>query len=45
MAGTRQCCKGEFLSRYFEILDCFESRTEPAGLAQSLERMTDSGSF
>ena len=25
---------------YFEILHCFESQTEQAGLAQSVERMT-----
>ena len=40
MAGTRQCCKGVFLCTYFEILHRFESQTEQAGLAQSVERMT-----
>ena len=25
---------------YFEMLHCFESQTEQAGLAQSVERMT-----
>ena len=35
MAGTRQCCKGVFLWTHFEILHCFESQTEQAGLAQS----------
>ena len=40
MAGTRQCCKGVFLCTYVEILHCFESQTEQAGLAQSVERMT-----
>ena len=39
-AGTRRCCKGVFLCTYFEILHCFESQTEQAGLAQSVERMT-----
>ena len=39
-AGTRQCCKGVFLCTYFKILHCFESQTEQAGLAQSVERMT-----
>ena len=29
-----------FLCTYFEILHCFESQTEQAGLAQSVERMT-----
>ena len=37
---TRQFCKGVFLCTYFEILHCFESQTEQAGLAQSVERMT-----
>ena len=40
MAGTRQCCKGVFLCTYFEILHCFESQTEHAGLAQLVEGMT-----
>ena len=39
-AGTHQCCKAVFLWTYFEILHCFESQTEQAGLAQSVERMT-----
>ena len=39
-AGTHQCCKGVFLCTYFKILHCFESQTEQAGLAQSVERMT-----
>ena len=39
-AGTRQYYKGVFLCTYFEILHCFESQTEQAGLAQSVERMT-----
>ena len=40
MVGTRQFCKGVFLCTYFEILHCFESQTEQAGLTQSVERMT-----
>ena len=40
MAGTHQCCKGVFICTYFEILHCFESQTEQAELAQSVERMT-----
>ena len=39
-AGTHQCCEGVFLCTYFEISHCFESQTEEAGLAQSVERMT-----
>ena len=30
----------DYLCTYFEILHCFESQTEQAGLAQSVERMT-----
>ena len=30
----------EYLCVHFKILHCFESQTEQAGLAQSVERMT-----
>ena len=40
VVGTRQFFKGVFLCTYFEILHCFESQTEQAGLTQSVERMT-----
>ena len=40
---TGQFCKGVFLCTYFEILYCFESQTEQAGLAQSVGRMTAEG--
>ena len=40
MAGTHQCCKGVVLLTCFEILHCFESQAEQAGLVQLVERMT-----